>query len=77
VVPRLNEFNPVSKHPINDAMFLVDSAAPATGETMAQRLGFTNSPEWIVKNRLHQVENPKRGFSVCLNPAPQVLAKVR
>jgi hypothetical protein len=76
VIPRLNEFNPVSKHPINDTMFLVDSAAPATGEIMAQRLGFANSMEWVVENRRHQVKNSKRGFAVCPNPAPQILAKV-
>jgi hypothetical protein len=77
VIPRLDELYPVGKYPIDDTMFLVNSAAPATGEIMPQRFGFANSPEWVGEYRLHQVKNPKRGFAVCLNPAPQILAKVR
>jgi hypothetical protein len=77
VIPRLDEFNSVGEHPIDHTMFLVNSAAPATGEIMAQRLGFAYSPKWIDENRRHQVKNPKRGVAVSLNPAPQVLAEVR
>ncbi len=77
MIPRLDEFNPVGKYPINDPMFLVNSPAPTTGEIMPQRLGLANSLEWIGENRRHQVKNPKRGFAVCLNPAPQIFSKVR
>jgi hypothetical protein len=77
VIPRLDEFNSVVEHSIDDTMFPVNSAAPATGEIMAQRLGFAYSPKWIDENRRHQVKNPKRGVAVSLNPAPQVLAEVR
>lgn len=77
MITRLDEFNPVSIHPIDDTMFLVNSPAPATGEIMTQRLGFANSLEWISENRGHQVKNPKRAFAVYLNPAPQILSKVR
>ena len=77
MIARLEKVDSLSGHPIDHTMFLVNSAAPATGEIMAQRLGFAYSPEWIVENRRHKVKNPKRGFAVSLNPAPQVLAKVR
>ena len=77
MISRLNEFNPVGKHPIDNTMFLANSPGPATGEVMPQWFGLANSLEWIVENRRHQVKNPKRGFAVCFNPAPQILAKVR
>ncbi len=77
MIPRLDEFNPVCKHSIDDTMFLVNSAAPTTGEIMPQRFGFANSLEWVGEYRRHQVKNPKRGFAAGFNPAPQILAKVR
>jgi len=76
VVPRLDEFNPVSKNSIDNTMFLVNSPAPTTGEIVTERLRFADSPKWIGKDRCHQVKNPNRGFAVCLNPEPQVLAEV-
>ena len=77
MIPRLDELNPVGKHPIDDPMFLGDSPAPATGEFMPQRLRLADSLEWIGENRCHQVENSERNFAVGFNPAPQIVAKVR
>lgn len=70
VIPRLDEFNPVGKHPIDNAMFLANSPGPAAGEVMPEWFGLANSLERIGKNCRHQVENPQRGLAVCLNPAP-------
>jgi hypothetical protein len=77
VVTRLNEFDSVVKHPIDDAMLLINSPAPTTFEIVPQRLRFANSPEWIGENRRHQIKNPERGLPVCFNPVPKILTKIR
>jgi hypothetical protein len=77
MIPRLEEIDPISGDAIYQAVLARNSPAPATGVFMTQRLGLANSLEWVCENRCHQVENPQRDFAICLNPAPQILAKVR
>jgi len=77
VIPRLNEFDPVGEHSINDTMFFGDSPAPATGEFMPQRLGFADALEGIGEDGRHQIEDPQRDLAVGLNPATQIFSKMR
>ncbi len=76
MIPGLDTLHAISEDAINDAMFLSDSSAPATGESVSQRLGFPDSLKGVGEDRSHQIENTKSNFAVRFNPAPQILLKV-
>jgi hypothetical protein len=76
VIPRLHKLDLIGPDTVNKTMFLVDAAAPAASLRESQRLGFADAHEGVSENGGHQVEETERGFSVRLNPIPQIVLKI-
>ena len=57
-------------------MLLCQFPGPDTGGEMFQRFGFTNTAEWIAKNRFNQIERAQCDSAVYLNPVAQILTKL-
>ena len=57
-------------------MLLRDSPGPHTRQLIPERFGFTYTVKRITQRGFHQLQNSKRGVSVCFNPKGEVLAKL-
>jgi hypothetical protein len=53
---------------VNEPVFLIYSARPATLHFMLQWFGLANSSERITMDFLYQANNPERLIAILLNP---------
>jgi hypothetical protein len=70
VVPRLQEIDTVLAHSVHEAMFLGDSAGPATREHVFKWLRLPKASQRIAQNRFNQVKGAHCDFAIRINPMP-------
>lgn len=76
VVSRLQKVDPDLGHTIYQAVFLSDSARPASRQNILERLWFTNACKWISQNSLGEFKNTQRHFAISLNPVAKICPKL-
>jgi len=70
VVARLKKIDSTSAYGVYQPMLLGDPSRPSTSEHVFQRLGFSDPSERIAHHGFDQIEDPKRGSAVGLDPIP-------
>jgi len=75
MIPRLQEVYPLVANSVNQAVLLSNAPGPATRQQVSQRLRSAYACEWIAQRRFNQIENPKRGIPLRLDPIAKIVAK--
>jgi len=68
VISCLQEIDSVLTHSMDEAVFLRNSAGPATSQHIFKWLRLPDAGERIAQNRFNQVKSAQRDFAVCTNP---------
>lgn len=77
VVQRLEEVDAVIDHSVDNAMFLGEPPGPAAGTQILERLGLADSPTWVSKNGIDDVQHTQRNLAIGLYPVAEVIDKFR
>ena len=73
VVARLEKLDAVLEDLVDEAVSLIDPARPDVAAEMLERFRLAESAEGVPQDGFHQIEHPKRGFSVGLDPMAEIL----
>ena len=76
VIPALQEIDCTFVHPVNQAVFLGDSAGPRLTREVFQGFGFARSAKRVPGRRFHEIEHSQRRFRVASNPPAQVFPEL-
>jgi hypothetical protein len=75
VISCLQEIDAVLANSVYEAVFLGNSAGPATREHIFKWLRLPDAGERIAQNRFNQVKGAQRDFAIRINPISQVFTK--
>ena len=76
MVSSLMKLDLVGGHAIDQAMFLSNATAPATGQRESERLRLTDPFKWVGQNSCYEVEDSESNLTVSLDPVTQIVAKL-
>jgi hypothetical protein len=77
VIAALEEIDSIGEHPIEEAMFLRQSARPDVAAHVFHPLRLSDSGERITNHRFKKIKKAKRYFPIRLNPPSKIIPKVR
>lgn len=76
MVSRLEKDNPVGQHLIHQAIDFIDPPRPHVPAKLFQMLRLSDPAEWLAHHRVHEVDNPKCGLSIGVDPIMEIVAKL-
>lgn len=73
---RLYELDTVGLDAIDEPMLVGDTAAPAAGKLMLERLRLSDANKRIGENSVHEFKNAERRLAIRLDPISKIFAKL-
>jgi hypothetical protein len=77
MVSSLEEINSFIRDTIHQSVFLADTARPAAGQHISERLRLSQSLEWIAHHCLDQIQHSDCDAAFSFDPKTQVLPELR
>src|SRR5690242_2354250 len=77
MVSSLEEINGFLGDTVHQSVFLADTTRPAAGQHISERLGLSQSLEWIPHDCLDQIQHSDGGAAFGFDPKTEVLAELR